>query len=221
MKKNGTTGQISESVVLIAFAHGRSSRKSGTDSGTNLVDRHRNQIRFQFRRLSPPEKTSSEITAVISCRKSLSRTPVPNLDPGKRCLYWMSRSPGLCGIRQRFCTHGKKALPPCRATGPVSGWVRRGGAQTHSQGRNHPQSPHRAPCAVRIRRGAVRIGRSAVGNGRRGQKEEKLRFFSPIPADFRRIYFKAGISAAVTSARNSGQGRRKTALLRGFRGSDK
>ena len=108
MKKNGTTGQISESVVLIVFAHGRSNRKSGTDSGTNLVNRRRNRMRFRFRRLSPREKTFSEITAVISCRKSLSRTPVPNLDPGKRCLYWMSRSPGLCGIRHRFCRHGKK-----------------------------------------------------------------------------------------------------------------
>ena len=214
MKKNGTTGQISESVVLIVFAHGRSNRKSGTDSGTNMIDRHRNRMRFRFRRLSLREITSLEITAVISCRNSMSRTPVPNLDPGKRCLYWMSRSPGLCGIRQRFCTHGKKALPPYRATGPVSGWVRRGGAQTRSERRNRPESPRRAPCAVGI-------GRSTVGNGRRGQKEEKLRFFSRIPADFRRIYFKAGISIAVTSARNSGQRGRKTASLRGFSGSCK
>ncbi len=214
MKKNGTTGQISESVVLIAFAHGRSNGKSGTDSGTNLVDRRRNRMWFRFQRLSLREKTFSEITAVISCRKSLSRTPVPNLDPGKRCLYWMSRSPGLCGIRQRFCTHGKKALPPCRTTAPVSGWVRSGGAQTRGRGRNRPQSPRRALCAVGN-------GRSTVGNGIRGQKEEKHRFFSPIPADFRRIYFKAGISAAVTSARNSGQRGRKTASLRGFGGSCK
>ena len=55
------------------------------------------------------------------------------------------------------------------------------------------------------------------GDGRKdSQKEEKLRFFSPIPADFRRIYCEAGISLAVTSARNSGQRGRKTALLRGF-----
>ena len=46
--------------------------------------------------------------------------------------------------------------------------------------------------------------REHVGEWSEGQKEEKHRFFSPIPADFRRIYFKAGISAAVTSARNSG-----------------
>ena len=81
MKKNGTTGQISESVVLIVFAHGRSNRKSGTDSGTNLVDRHRNQIRFRFRRLSLREKTSPEITAAISvenlCPALLSRTLIP------------------------------------------------------------------------------------------------------------------------------------------------
>ena len=108
MKKNGTTGQISKSVVLIVFAYGQSNGKSGTDSGTNLVDCRRNRMRFRFRRLSPREKTFSEITAAISCRKTLSRTPVPNLDPGNRCLYWLSRSPGLCGIRQRFCTHGKK-----------------------------------------------------------------------------------------------------------------
>ena len=55
------------------------------------------------------------------------------------------------------------------------------------------------------------------GDGRKdSQKEEKLRFFSPIPADFRRIYFKAGISAAVTSARNSGPRRRKTASFGRF-----
>ena len=107
MKKNGTTGQISESVVLIVFAYGQSIGKSGTDSGTNMIDRRRNRMRFRFRKLSPREKTASEITAVISCRKTLSRTPVPNLESGKRCLYWLSRSPGLCGIRQRFCTHGE------------------------------------------------------------------------------------------------------------------
>ena len=107
-----------------------------------------------------------------------------------------------------------KALPPYRATGPVSGWVRRGGAQTRSERRNRPQSPRRAPCAVGS-------GRRTVEDGGRGQKEEKHRFFSPIPADFRRIYIIAGISVAVTSARNSGQRSRKTALLRGFRDSDK
>ena len=86
--------------------------------------------------------------------------------------------------------------------------------QTRCQGRNRPQSPRRAPCAVED-------GRSTIGNGRRGQKEEKHRFFSRIPAEYRRIYIIAGISVAVTSARNSGQRRRKTALLRGCRGSDK
>ena len=39
----------------------------------------------------------------------------------------------------------------------------------------------------------------------KGSAGGKLRFFSPIPSDFRRIYFQAGISVAVTSARNSGQ----------------
>ena len=58
-----------------------------------------------------------------------------------------------------------------RSTGPHRGW-------------NRPESPHRASCAVED-------GRSTVGNGRRVQKEEKHRFFSRIPADFRRIYFKA------------------------------
>ena len=89
---------------------------------------------------------------------------------------------------------------------------RSGGPRIRSQGRARPESPCRAPCAVGS-------GRRAVGNGRRGQKEEKHRFFSPIPADFRRIYFKAGISAAVTSARNSGPRGRKTASFGRFGGS--
>ena len=91
---------------------------------------------------------------------------------------------------------------------------RSGGPRIRSRGRARPESPRRTPCAVED-------GRRTVGNRRRGQKEEKHRFFSPIPADFRRIHFKAGISAAVTSARNSGQRSRKTASLREFEGSDK
>ena len=89
---------------------------------------------------------------------------------------------------------------------PRPEWV---GLRIRSRGRTCPQSPRRAPCAVGNRG-------STVGNGREDQKEEKHRFFSRIPADFRRIYFKAGISLAVTSARNSGQRSRKTASLRGF-----
>ena len=83
-----------------------------------------------------------------------------------------------------------------------------------SERRNRPQRPCRAPCAVES-------GGSTVGEWSEGQKEEKHRFFSPIPADFRRIYCKAGISLAVTSARNSGQRGRKTASLRGFGSSCK
>ena len=106
------------------FAYGQSNGKSGTDSGTNLVDCRRNRMRFRFRRLSPREKTFSEITAAISCRKTLSRTPVPNLDPGNRCLYCMSRSPADCTDRQDSCTSRTKTLPQSRATDLVSGWNR-------------------------------------------------------------------------------------------------
>ena len=108
---------------------------------------------------------------------------------------------------------GKRAphVPPHK---PHVRLDRSGGPRIRSRERTRPQSPRRAPCAVGI-------GRSTVGNGRRGQKEEKLRFFSRIPADFRWIYFKAGISAAVTSARNSGPRRRKTASLREIEGSGK
>ena len=92
---------------------------------------------------------------------------------------------------------GEKDSRTFRPTSPVCAST---GAEDHgirSRGRARLESPRRASCAVED-------GRSTVGNGRRGQKEEKHRFFSRIPADFRRIYFKAGISAAVTSARNSG-----------------
>ena len=109
---------------------------------------------------------------------------------------------------------GEKDSRMFRPTSPVCASTGVGGLRIRSRGRTCPQSPCRAPCAVRI-------GRSTVGNGRRGQKEEKHRFFSPIPADFRRIYCKAGISIAVTSARNSGQRSRKRASLRGFGSSCK
>ena len=54
-----------------------------------------------------------------------------------------------------------------------------------------------------------------------GQKEEKHRFFSGFRGISARIYFEAGISVAVTSARNGGQRRRKTASLCGFDGMNK
>ena len=165
MKKNGTTGQISESVVLIVFTHGRSNRKSGTGSGTNLVDRRRNRMRFRFRRLSPREKTFPEISAVISCRKSLSRTPVPNLDPGKRCLYWMSRSPGLCGIRHRFCRHGKKH--PRRAARQARFPAGFGEAEHRLAVREG--IGHNARVAARVRSRAEG-GRSRTGEGGRRRK---------------------------------------------------
>ena len=53
--------------------------------------------------------------------------------------------------------------------------------------------------------------RSSDGGRRGSKKEEKHRFFSPIPAGFRRIYFEAGIKTGVgfapapfTSTRNGG-----------------
>ena len=84
-----------------------------------------------------------------------------------------------------------------------------------------PQTREKSPTTPVSRPVCGRERQSADGERRNDQKEEKHRFFSPILADFRRIYFKAGISVAVTSARNSGQRRRKTASLREFEGSDK
>ena len=109
---------------------------------------------------------------------------------------------------------GEKDSRTFRPTSPVCDSTGVGGLRIRSRGRARPESPRRAPCAVGS-------GRSTVEDGGRGQKEEKHRFFSRIPADSRRIYFKARISAAVTSARNSGQRGRKTASLRGFGGSCK
>ena len=88
-----------------------------------------------------------------------------------------------------------------------SGW-----ATDPQSGKNPPQKP-----ASRLVAGQGR--RRFDGERRGGQKEEKQRFFSPIPAEYRRIYYQAGISAAVTSARNSGQRSRKTASFGGFGGS--
>ena len=81
-------------------------------------------------------------------------------------------------------------------------------------GENPPRKPASRPVCGRERQ-------NADGERRNDQKEEKHRFFSPIPAEYRRIYCKAGISAAVTSARNSGPRSRKTASLREIEGSDK
>ena len=84
-----------------------------------------------------------------------------------------------------------------------------------------PQTREKSPTMPVSRPVCGQERREHVGEWSEGQKEEKHRFFSPIPADFRRIYFKAGISAAVTSARNSGPRGRKTASFGGFGGSGK
>ena len=105
---------------------------------------------------------------------------------------------------------GKRAPHVC-PTSPVCASIGAGGLRPQL-GENPPTKPASRPVCGRERQ-------RSDGERRSGQKEEKLRFFSPIPAEYRRIYSVAGISLAVTSARNSGPRRRKTASLRGFGGS--
>ena len=54
-----------------------------------------------------------------------------------------------------------------------------------------PQSGKESPTKPVSRPVCGQERREHVGEWSEGQKEEKHRFFSPIPADFRRIYFKA------------------------------
>ena len=116
---------------------------------------------------------------------------------------------------------GEKGPRTSRPTSPMYAST---GAEDHGSAVGG-EPARKARVAPRVRSGAAGVWPGAAGgsgDGRKdSQKEEKLRFFSPIPAEYRRIYCEAGISAVVTSARNSGQRSRKTALLRGFRGSDK
>ncbi len=100
-------------------------------------------------------------------------------------------------------------LPGPRATAPVSG-------ENGSRGATDPRTGEESPTTPASRLVAGQGRRRFDGERRGGQMEEKQRFFSPIPAEFRRIYFEAGISVAVTSARNSGPRSRKAASLRGF-----
>ena len=115
---------------------------------------------------------------------SLSRTSVPNFYRGNRCLYWMSRSPGDCTDRQRFCANRAKAPPLTSRDRPGFRREQCGWSTDPQTGEESHQTP-----ASRLVAGQ---GRRRFDGERRGcQKEEKQRFFSPIPTGFRRIYFEA------------------------------
>ena len=189
-----------KTVVIIWLACGQSNGKSGTDSGTDSRSIQKgNSESFPQARVivQIPENHPALIPP------SLSRTPVPNFDRGNRCLYWMSRSPEDCTDRQRFCTRTGNTPPSLARQARFRAGI---GTEDHGSAERgeSPQKP-----ASRLVAGQGR--RRFDGERREGQMEEKQRFFSPIPAGFRRIYFEAGIKTGVgfapapfTSTRNGG-----------------
>ena len=121
----------------------------------------------------------------------MSRTSVPLFDRGKRCLYWLSRSPALCADGQK--SRAKCPAPRARVRAVDSGRV-----QTRRRRESRPKNPRRASCAIRRGKGRFGIG----SREKRAVDRKKTQAFSHgSPGDFQ----KAGIRLAVTSARNSGQ----------------
>ena len=85
-----------------------------------------------------------------------------------------------------------------RPTGPVYISTGAGVIRIRKLWRNRPNRPRRASCVDRRRGGSAEKERVA-------KMEVKRLFSSGVRGLFRPIYFQAGISVAVTSARNSGQ----------------
>ena len=139
-----------KTVVTIWFACNQSNEKSGTYSGTAEARLHEADPKLVSQSVVIAQIPENHATVIPPF---LSRTPVPNFDRGNRCLYWMSRSPGDCTDRQRFCTRMGNTPPGPRTTAPFSGGNRNGGSRIRGGRENRPKSPRRASCAVR--RGGV------------------------------------------------------------------
>ena len=114
----------------------------------------------------------------------------------------------------------KKYLRAAREKGLSHVPPHRPGVRLDRSGRvRNPQTGEKPPGTPVSRFVAGQERRKPDGERRDGQKEEKQRFFSGFRGISARIYFEAGISVAVTLARNGGQRRRKTASFGGFGGS--
>ena len=197
MRNSGT--QVVKYVVTIGLA--------AVPRGMERAEQNPEQLSHRIARhlmSDCPHRFCSTVSSTGYPRKPLQGLAVPQFHDFRRI--------GEKNTENRSAHIPGKRAPARSPHKPCVCLDRSGRVRIRSRGRTRPESPRRAPCAVRG-------GGSTVGNGRRGQKEEKHRFFSPIPAEYRRIYYQAGISVAVTSARNGGQRRRKTASFGGFGGS--
>lgn len=84
---------------------------------------------------------------------------------------------------------------------------------------NDPRTGEKPPKTPASRLVAGQERRRFRGERKRQSDGGKTAVFLRISGEFHRIYFQAGISAAVTSARNGGLRSPKRASLRGFGGS--
>ena len=199
-----------KTVVIIWFAQGVSFGKSGTDSGTgSLSVLYDNAMSFPQAVVIARKRKNAMPSFRRLCPELLSRTLIAETVVFIGC----PGVPRIVRIDSVSVRAGETPLPDLARQARFWAGI---GTEDHGSAERgeSPQKP-----ASRLVAGQGR--RRFDGERRGGQKVEKQRFFSPIPAGFRRIYFEAGISVAVTSARNGGQRRRKAASFRGFDGSSK
>ena len=197
-----------KTVVIIWFAHGAAFGKSGTYSGTAEARLHEADPKLVSQSVVIAQNRKNAMPSFRRlCPELLSRTLIAETVVFIGC----PGVPRIVRIDSVSVRARETSLPDLARQARFQAGI---GTEDHGSAERgeSPQKP-----ASRLVAGQGR--RRFDGERRGGQKEEIQRFFSPIPAGFRRIYFKAGISLAVTSARNSEQRRRKTASLRGFGGS--
>ena len=186
--------------IIIWFACGQSNEKSGTDSGTAEVRLHEAYPKLVSQSVVIARKRKITLPSFRRlCPELLSRTLIAETVVFIGC----PGVPRIVRIDSVSVRARETSLPDLARQARFRAGI---GTEDHGSAERgeSPQKP-----ASRLVCGQER--RSSDGGRRGSKKEEKHRFFSPIPAGFRRIYFKAGIKTGVgfapapfTSTRNGG-----------------
>ena len=199
-----------KTVVIIWFACNQSNEKSGTYSGTAEAKLHEEDPKLVSQSVVIAQNRKNALPSFRRlCPELLSRTLIAETVVFIGC----PGVPRIVRIDSVSVRAGGTHLPNLARQPRFRAGI---GTEDHGSAERGESPPKPASRLV-----AGQGRRRFDGERRGGQKEEKQRFFSGFRVISARIYFEAGISVAVTSARNGGQRRRKAALLRGFGGSSK